>query len=469
MVAMRSKLWTMVSGLMLLSACGGGGGSTPDSGNGSVATPPSTGTPAPTTSGGPLAALQAAARPISGSEQDYAELLAAAAPARRVLLGESTHGTSEYYRQRGRISERLVREQGAGAITIEGDWSATFRVNLYVRGLGGDRSATEALQGYAGRFPRWMWRNAEFRDFVERLRGINLARPVQQRVGIYGMDVYDLYDAADYVVSYLQTRDPAAATRVGQLYSCFSPYNRSTEGYGQAVMRQADTCREEAEAALAELARTARPTDPEQAEYHFGAVRSAASVVAAEEYLRIAYSNGANSWNARDRRMEEAVESVAAHAQALSGQAGKTVSWSHNTHTGNAAATTLASQGQLSLGQLMRERHGQAALLVGFFSYSGTVFAASRWGAEGQVFAMRPALAASHSGLFHQVGVPAFSLLLRGNAALASALASSTQQRAIGVVYSPETEAQSHYLQARLPEQFDAAIFFDQSAAVTPL
>jgi erythromycin esterase-like protein len=470
-VLARARLGAVLAACIALSSCGGGGGGqSPGQGEGAGGSAPPTGTPAPPPPPpSAVAAVQASARPISGGAQDYSDILAAAAPARRVLLGESTHGTAEYYRERGRITERLVMDQGAGAVTIEGDWTPTFRVNLYVRGFGSDSSAAEALQGYSARFPRWMWRNAQFAEFVERLRAINLARPVEQRTGLYGMDVYDLYDAADQVVAYLRPRDPAAANRVSDLYNCFASFGRSGETYGQAVARRVDNCRDEAEAAVAEVGRIARPADPEQAEYHFGAVRGAASVAAAEEYYRIAYAGNESSWNARDRRMEQTVEAAALHAQALSGRQGKTVSWSHNTHTGNAAATSMASAGELNLGQLMRQRHGEGALLVGFFSYSGTVFAASQWGGEGQVFTMRPAIAGSHSALFHGAGIAAFSLLLRGNAALSSALQPAMSQRAIGVVYLPESEVQSHYIQARLSDQFDAVIFFDQSGAVTPL
>jgi erythromycin esterase-like protein len=406
---------------------------------------------------------------VVGAEADHSEIIAAAASARRVLLGESTHGTSEYYRERGRLTERLARDGGFGAVTIEGDWTPTFRVNLYVKGLGTDRTAAEALQGHGNRFPKWMWRNAEFADFVERLRALKSGRLLHQRVGIYGMDVYDLYEAADSVVSYAQPRDAGVAARIRDSYACFAPYNRSAEEYGRAAAVRSDICRDEAEAALAEISRLPRPADPEQAEYHFGALRSAASVVAAEEYFRVSYAGTESSWNARDRRMEQTVEAVAAHIEALSSTPGKTISWSHNTHTGNAAATSMASQGELNLGQLMRQRHGLGALLVGFLSYSGTVRAATEWGGQGQVFTMRLALPGSHSELFHQTGISAFSLLLRGNAGVTSALQSAMLQRAIGVVYLPQTEAQSHYIQARLPEQFDAVIFFDQSSAVTAL
>ena len=377
MLTLRSFIRAAIgaTSLALASACGGGSSA---SHSGDVIAGPQ---PTPSASASAVSSVAAAARPVAGADNDYADLVTAAAPAQRILLGESTHGTSEYYRERARISEQLIDAHGVNAITIEGDWSPTFRVNLYVRGLGSDRSAAEALQGYTGRFPRWMWRNVEFRDFVERLRTLNMGRPLAQRVGIYGMDVYDLYDAAAQVVEYLQVRDAAAAARVSGLYACFAPHGRSAEAYGAAMATRSDTCRDEAEAAVAELSRVPRPAEAEQAEYHFNATRAAASVASAEAYYRIAYGRGSeSSWNLRDRRMADTLEAVAAHVETQSGTPGKTISWSHNTHTGNAAATNAALSGELNLGQLVRERHGAAALLVGFFSYSGTVFAAPEWG-----------------------------------------------------------------------------------------
>jgi erythromycin esterase-like protein len=393
--------------------------------------------------------------------------LATAQNARRVMLGESTHGTHQHYRERARISERLIVQQGAQAITIEGEWSATWRVNLYVRGMSSDASADAALAGFND-FPGWMWRNTEFRDFVERVRAINLARPPEQRVGIYGMDVYDLYEAADFVVAELQRIDPAAAERARARYRCFDPYGRSTAAYGEATRNPDRSCREEAAAVVAEVGRIPRPGGAEQAERHFGLLRSAASVAAAEEYFREAYV-GTNSWNLRDRRMADTVDAAAAHGEALAGRPGKVVAWAHNSHMGDARATSAAARDELNLGQIMRERHGDTAFLVGLFAATGTVMAAEEWGETGRVYTLRTPIAGSHEALFRQTGIPAFSLLLRGNAALASALAAAMPQRAVGVIYVPESELQSHYFDARLPEQFDAAVFFANSEAVTPL
>jgi erythromycin esterase-like protein len=412
-------------------------------------------------------AVRAAARPVVGSEADYADIMAAVRGAHRILLGESTHGTGEYYRERARLTERLIREHGIVAVAIEGDWTPTARVNLYVRGLGTDRTADEALSGY-DRFPRWMWPNAEFRDFIERLRAWNMARPAASRVGVYGMDVYDLFEAADTVVAWLRETHPAAAAEAARHYRCFRPYGRDTARYGTATLGGRATCQRQAEAANALVRRIPRPADPVAAERHFAARRAAASVVNAEAYFRTAYG-GSLAWNVRDRAMARNVEEIAEHLTALSGRPAKVALWSHNTHSGDARSTFAANRGELSLGQLMRQRHGDGAFLVGFFSHGGTVYAAPAWDEAGRVYDMRAALPGSWSALFRETGLPAFSLLMRGNPALRRALAARRPERAIGVVYSPSTERESHYFDAALPDQFDAAVYFDRTEAVTPL
>jgi erythromycin esterase-like protein len=426
---------------------------------------PDSGRPAPTA--GSTAALIEAARPVGGAETDYADILAATTGASRILLGESTHGTHEYYRERGRLTERLIREQGVNAVAIEGDWSATQRINLYVRGLGSDRSAAQALRGFTN-FPTWMWPNTDFRDFVERLRTLNLERPAEQRVGLYGMDVYDLFDAADSARAYLERAAPEAGRRAAAHYRCFARYGRDRWAYGSATRDPRRSCRTQAQAVLAEVRRLPRPADPVAAEARFAALRSAASVAAGEEYFRTA-AVGSLAWNVRDRHMAQNVDEIADHVQTLTGRPGKVVMWSHNTHSGDARATFAAERGELNLGQLMRQRHGPAAFLIGFFSHSGTVFAAPEWDARGRRYDMRPALPGSYSALFHEARLPAFSLLIRGNPAVSRLLAGPMLERAIGVVYLPSSERTAHYFNARLAEQFDAAIYFDRSTALTPL
>jgi erythromycin esterase-like protein len=394
-------------------------------------------------------------------------VLAAATSATRILLGESTHGTQEYYAHRAQLTLRLIREAGVNAVAIEGDWTPTQRLNLYVRGLGTDRSADQALGGFT-RFPQWMWPNRPFRDFLEQLRATNMTRPAEKRVGLYGMDVYDLYDAAEQVQSYLATVSRAGLQTARNNYLCFEPYNRNTHRYGSAASSPARSCQEEAAAVLAQMRALPMPDSAAGAEAHFSAVRSAESVVAAEEYFRATYA-GVNSWNLRDRRMAGTVEAVAAHVARLGGGSGKVVMWSHNTHSGDARATSAVEQGELNIGQLMKQQHGNAAFTIGYFSYDGTVRAASEWDQPGKVFQMREALPGSYSSLFHRTGLHAFLLLMPKGSAVARHLGTARLERAIGVVYVPERERQAHYFDAILSEQFDAAIFYDRSNAVQPL
>ncbi|MDP8912083.1 MAG: erythromycin esterase family protein [Pseudomonadota bacterium] len=455
---LRSSL-AFLAALLALSACAAAGPSGQDQERGPEGSSASGKQPSTEWAG--------AVVPISGDATDHDTIVQAAQGARFVLLGESTHGTHEYYRERGRISDRLIRELGFGAVAIEGDWSATYRVNRYVRGLGPEKTAEQALAGYRN-FPQWMWRNVEFRDFIDRLRTWNMGQPEERRVGVYGMDVYDLFDAADAVVAYLARVNTAAAARARREYRCFGPYRRDTHAYGAAARRAAQSCREEAAAVVAEMARIPRPGAPVEAEQHFAAIRSAASVAAGEEYFRTVYA-GSLAWNVRDQHMARNVEEIAEHVARQSGRPGKVVVWGHNTHVGDARATFAAKRGELNLGQLMRQRHRDAAFLVGFFTYTGQVMAAPEWDMPGRVYDVRPALPGSYSDVFHQSGVPAFSLLLRGNKDLARRFGEPRLERAIGVVYLPQTERQSHYFEARISDQFDAIIFFDRTRAVTPL
>ena len=414
-----------------------------------------------------VAAVREAAIPLRGVPADYDSLVAAAAGPTRVLLGESTHGTHEYYRERARITQRLIGERGFNAIAIEADWSPTYRVNLYVRGFGNDRSAEQALKGYK-RFPKWMWRNREFRDFVEQLRAHNLTLPRAQRIGIYGADVYDMFDAADAVVEYLVAVDKLGASRARSHYRCFAGYNREEHRYGAAAQARSAVCAEEAAAVLAEVKRLRAPVSAEAIEAHFAATRAAASVSASESYFRTIHSK-ADAWNLRDQKMAENVDAIATHAERLTGREGRVAVWSHNSHTGDARATIAAHKGQLNLGQLMKQRHGNKAMLVGFLTHSGTVQAAPAWGQRNLEFTLTPAIANSDADLFHRTGLDSFLLLLRGNPKLAASLSMPMLQRAVGVVYAPHAELQSHYGPAQLSAQFDAVVYIGRTRALRPL
>jgi erythromycin esterase-like protein len=422
-----------------------------------------------------VAAVRAAAWPVTGAASDYDALLAMVGDARVVLLGESTHGTREFYRERARITQRLIRERGFTAVAVEGGWGEAYRVNEYVRGLGADVGAEQALAEFT-RFPRWMWAYTEVRDLVQWMRTYNEGQPESADVGFYGLDIQSLGPAVTTLARVLAGLDPTLAERVRERLTCLTRYGDDEQAYGSAVASSpAASCQGAVAVAVEEVRQgaSARPSDPARAESWFAAVRSAEVVAHAEEYVRAQYTGGTSTWNLRDRRMAEGLQALETHLASVPGRSARVVVWAHNTHTGDARETDSAERGELNLGQLARERLGAASVNVGFLTFTGTVFAAPDWGAEGRVDDLRPALSGSFASMLHDVatggGPRDFLLVLRGESPAASALADWRLERAVGVVYLPATERQSHYFAARLSRQFDAVIHVDSSSALRPL
>jgi erythromycin esterase-like protein len=425
---------------------------------------------------GSLATLvRKSARPITGARTDYDPLMEMVGDARFVLLGEATHGTHEFYRERARITRRLIEEKGFGAVVLEADWPDAYRVSQYVTGRGADATAEQSLSGFT-RFPRWMWRNAEFRDLVTWLRSHNESRRrPAAKVGVYGMDLYSLTDSARAVAEYLGRVDPPAAVRARTKYACFDAYRDSPERYGRDVAAgRKSSCEGEASEVLREMekrlaawrAGAARVRDDDL----FSAYQNARVVKNAEAYYRQMYEGRFSTWNLRDSHMAETLRDLTAYLDALGGPKGKVVVWAHNTHQGDARMTEMGEAGELNVGHLMRRSHDGETVLVGFTTYTGEVMAAGEWGEEGRKMKVRPALPESYSALFHEVGVPNFLLIMRGGGEeLSRSLGEPRLERAIGVIYSPATERQSHYFEARISRQFDAVIHLDVTAAVNPL
>ena len=416
--------------------------------------------------------VRRAAHPLTGGERDYDPLMELIGDARFVMLGEATHGTHEFYRERARITRRLIEEKGFGLVVLEADWPDAYRVNRYVLGEGTDASAEEALSGFE-RFPRWMWRNADFRDFVAWLRAHNESMPAgSTRARIFGMDLYSLTASADAVVTYLKKVDPEAAGRARKRYGCFSLFRRELQEYGYAVAtrshssceRQAREQFQEMESRAEEAARGGRRNDE-----LLSALQNSRVVMNGEAYYRTIFNRDISSWNLRDAHMAETLESLAAHFDPPGSTPSKVVVWAHNSHQGDARMTERAAAGEHNVGQLMRQRHGEGAVLVGFTTYTGTVRAASEWGRPESRKKVRPALPKSFSALFHETGVPNFLLRLRGGGRVAEELSHFKLERAIGVIYLPESERSSHYFFARLGRQFDAVIHWDVTSAVEPL
>ncbi|HEX2559042.1 erythromycin esterase family protein [Phenylobacterium sp.] len=396
------------------------------------------------------------ASPVVASEPDEI-LLQRAGEADFILLGENTHGTREYYHERARITLELVRAGEVRAVAIEGDYAGGERVNRYVRGLGGDRTARQALSSF-DEFPAWMWRNQEFETFVEALRTINLERPPEDRVGVYGIDVYDLAGAADAVVAYLKARDARAAAQVERAYSTLTRHGREMSGYARAVARGGSQ-QTEAQAGVRALA-ALPPLQGEDAEARFAAERAAATVVAGEEYFRVQVETG-YSWNARDRRMAAAAIAVHRHVNRTGPDAGVVI-WAHNTHVGDARETSMQERGEVSLGQLLREQG--RAYLVGFFTDGGQVMAAEEWGEAPRVHRVRKSLPGSHE---YELARGADRQVVLHDPAPAST-AKRRLQRAIGVVYLPHQEREAHYIEATPERQFDAVIFVRHTNPVRP-
>jgi erythromycin esterase-like protein len=420
-----------------------------------------------------LTAIQQAAMNLTGAAEDYDALLDLVGNARFVLLGEASHGTHDFYRARADITQRLIEEKGFTAVAVEADWHDAFRVNRFVRGLSEDATANEALGDFL-RFPTWMWRNADVLDFVGWLRDHNdRVTTYEHKVGFYGLDLYSLYHSIQAVLAYLDKVDPEAARRARYRYGCFEDFAENAQAYGySAGFGLTASCEREVLDQLVELQRQASEyarRDGRVAEDElFFAEQNARLIKNAEQYYRTMFSGRVSSWNLRDCHMFQTLEALDAHLSRF-GQPAKIVVWEHNSHLGDARATEMRVRGELNVGQLVRERYGRDAVLVGFTTYSGTVTAANDWDAPAERKHVRPALPGSYEALFHATGLPHFLLPLRDSEIAAKHLTEPRLERAIGVIYRPETERLSHYLYARLAEQFDAVVHFDQTRAVEPL
>jgi erythromycin esterase-like protein len=413
--------------------------------------------------------LRPAAHVLEGRETDYKPLIDLVGPAWLVLLGEGSHGTHEFYHERAEVTKRLIAEKGFNAVAVEADWPDAFRVNRYVRGEGEDKNAEEALRGFE-RFPTWMWRNTVALDFVEWLRDFNSDRPLGERVGFFGLDLYSLFNSIGAVLEYLDRVDPEAAMRARYRYGCFEHFGEDSQAYGYvASFDLTRSCEDEAINQLVELQRRAL-------EYHsrgdgddfFEAEQNARLVKNAEEYYRSMFRGRQSSWNLRDIHMADTVDAIVRYL-GRDGRQPKIALWAHNSHLGDARATEMGSRGELNVGQLLRERYGSEAVLVGFTTYTGTVTAATDWDDPGERKRVRPALPESYELGFHETGLQRFFLDLRNGARRSALLSKPRLERAIGVIYRPETERISHYFRANMRDQFDGIFHLDETRALEPL
>lgn len=410
------------------------------------------------------AAVAEAAEPFGAiDEADLDGLLERIGDARVVLLGEATHGTSEFYRMRDRITRALIERKGFAVVAVEADWPDAARVDAWVR------HRPVAAQDWSPfeRFPRWMWRNAETLDLVDWLRQANRDRAPEDRVSFHGLDMYSLHISIGAVLDYLDAVDPEAAAVARERYGCLTAWQHAPEVYGRAGRtRGFDGCREAVVAALRDLHARRTERAERDGELLFDARRNASLIASAEEYYRIMYEGGASSWNLRDSHMFETLEAVLDHR----GPGARAVVWAHNSHVGDAAATEMAARGEHNIGRLARQRFGDGAYLVGFGTHGGTVAAASHWDGPASDRVIRPSQDDSYERLCHDAGIDRFFLPLRhARPALRRALSRTRLERMIGVIYRPESELASHYMGAVLPSQFDEWVWFDTTSPVTPL
>jgi erythromycin esterase-like protein len=399
------------------------------------------------------------------------EILALCGDARFVLIGEASHGTHEFYKYRAEITKKLIEEKGFSAVSAEADFPDAYRVNRYVRGAGIDKTAQESLEDFR-RYPLWMWRNADVLDFVGWLRAHNDKLNAVWRVGFYGIDLYSLHSSMDAVLQYLDKTDPEASKRARYRYACFEAFGEDAQHYGYAASYDlSKSCEDEVIGQLTDLRRKAydymnRDGFVARDEF-FYAEQNARLVKNAEEYYREMFRGRVSSWNLRDRHMTETLIALAAHLE-TQGLPPKIVVWAHNSHLGDARATDMGKRGEWNVGQLVRGKFGGQTVNIGFTTYTGTVTATSNWDEKAQLKRVREGMKGSFENLFHETGIPNFFLDLRDKE-IKNALSEPLLERAIGVIYRPETERASHYFYADLPQQFDGIIHFDTTRAVEPL
>ena len=403
--------------------------------------------------------IASAAEPFGSIETaDLKSLLARIGDARVVLIGEASHGTSEFYRMRDRISRALIETKGFNFVAIEGDWPDAARIDHYVR----HREYRPSEWTAFSRFPIWMWRNNEVRAFVDWLRSYNAAQKPTSRVAFHGLDLYSLYDSIRFVLEYLENVDPATAKVARERYGCLTPWQSDPATYGHAALTgRYPTCEADVAHALRDLVQKRQAYAAHDGERFLDAVQNARLVANAERYYRIMYYGSRASWNLRDEHMFNTLNSLLAYH----GDHSKGIVWAHNSHVGNAEATEMSARGEHNIGQLCRKEFGQNCYAIGFGTDHGTVAAASEWGGPMEIKDVRPSARESMERLCHESETPHFMLGLRDReAAHTKGLLKPRLERAIGVIYRPESELASHYFEAVLPRQFDEYIWFDESS-----
>lgn len=404
-------------------------------------------------------AIATAARPLSGATTDYDPLMRLVGDARFVLIGDASHGTQEFYQERAKITKRLILEKGFNAIAVEADWTAAYHINRYLHGVSGDETSWDALM-YFDHFPGWMWRNTDMQDFVRWLRAFNQTQPITAaKVGLYGLDMYRLFDSLAAANVYIDPDDPAAMVQMllGEAHAL--RLEREQEAWLDKLCAQRDRF-----ASTTTLGYDGRLAEDEA----FYAQQSILAAQSAREYYRSLLTGFVHSWNARDKHMAAMVQSLIHHLNRHA-NGSRIVVWEHNTHVGDARATDMRQHGEWSLGQLMRERYGRDVVLIGLTAYTGEVTCAESWNGPPEQKPLPPALPGSYEAIFHDTGIPQFYLPLTGRESQLAELHTPHLERAIGLVFHPQSAPEQGYYSACLADQFDALIHFDETHATAPL
>ena len=412
------------------------------------------------------AVLRAAAEPLPSLDApDFGAAFDRFAQSRVVLLGEASHGTSEFYRARAAITRRLIERHGFTIVAVEADWPDAAAIDRYVR-----RSPYQPMSSTPfTRFPTWMWRNTYVAAFTSFLRDHNTAKAPEEKVGFYGLDLYNMTASIAAVLAYLDRIDPKAAQAAREHYACLSPWSREPAAYGQASLTEGYAlCEVPVTRILVDLLEKELGYSQQDRAQFFDAAQNARLVADAERYYRAMYLGAEESWNQRDQHMFNTLQNILDEP----GPQRKAVVWAHNSHIGDARFTDMGqARGELNFGQLCRQAYGRDATLIGLGTHTGTVAAATDWDGPMQVKAVRPSHPDSYEAWCHQVGVERFLLDLQEGRHddLRQVMAQPRLERYIGVIYRPETERWSHYGYATLPDQYDAFVWFDETHAVTPL
>jgi erythromycin esterase-like protein len=418
--------------------------------------------------------LNEAARPLDEKNNQYDELLEKIGDSRFVLIGEASHGTHEFYQKRIEITRALIEKKGFMAVAVEGDWPDSYTINRYIKGSGKKEDSLKALNDFT-RFPLWMWRNTTIPPFIEWLRDYNdKLNNSALKVGFYGLDLYSLPSSMEAVITYLNKVDPEAANRARLRFECFDHMTIDPQSYGYLTNAgvKKDCIKETIEQMLDMQHHALQYVKKDgilAEDEYFYAIQNARVVKDAEEYYRSMFKGHVRSWNLRDHHMAETVSVLENHLEKRFSQPAKIIIWAHNSHVGDARATEMSMRGEYNIGQLIRERHEMETYLIGFSTYDGTVTAASNWDAPAETKMVVPGLIGSYEDLFHQVKYSQFLLDLRNNEKVNHYLHIPRLYRAIGVIYRPETERDSHYFFTRLPYQYDSIIHLDRTSALKPL